>query len=395
MLEHRVVFADDGFVGQSVFAPPERARRSEVKASITSLTATPLFRALLDATDVSVVILNRQRQILVGNSVLLEALDVTAVDSIQGLRPGEALGCVHAWDCSGGCGTTPDCSACGAVLAILECQKTGKTVERECLMTVRHGDEEQAQELKFRASRLEIESETYTIVGVRDISAEKRRDALERVFLHDIANTVSPLLNWAQVLTARAQGETADLARRIGTVARRLQREIEDQRALIQAEKGTLMLERKLVESRAVLQRAVDILRDEWESKGRFVKVVGSAPGRAVLTDESLLMRVLVNMIKNALEATPADGTVKAWVEEFSDGCAFRVWNAGTIAPEIAIQVFKRSFSTKSGSGRGLGTFSMKLFGERYLGGGVGFESAAETGTTFFIRLPHDDRSCR
>jgi signal transduction histidine kinase len=338
-----------------------------------------------------VVILNRQRQILVGNSVLLKALDVKAMDSIRGLRPGEALGCVHAWECPGGCGTTPDCSACGAVLAILECQKTGETVERECLMTVRHGDEEQAQELRIRASRLEMETETYTIVGVRDISAEKRRDALERVFLHDISNTVSPLLNWTRVLTARAQGETADVARRIATVARRLQREIEDQRALIQAERGTLMLERRLVEPRAVLEKAADILRDEWESKGRFVKVEGSAPSRAVLTDESLLMRVLVNMIKNALEATPADGTVKAWVEELREGWAFKVWNAGTIAPEIAIQVFKRSFSTKSGSGRGLGTFSMKLFGERYLAGIVGFESVPETGTTFFIRLPFDD----
>jgi signal transduction histidine kinase len=388
VLDNRVVFADDGFVGQSAFAPPERARRSEVRASTTSLTATPLVRALLDATDVSVVILNRQRQILAGNSVLLKALDVNTMDSIRGLRPGEVLGCVHAWDRPGGCGTTPDCSACGAVLAILECQKTGGTVERECLMTVRHGDEEQAQELRVRASRLEMESEIYTIVGVRDISAEKRRDALERVFLHDISNTVSPLLNWTRVLTARAQGETADLARRIGTVARRLQREIEDQRALIQAEKGTLMLERKLVEPRAVLEKAAEILRDEWESKGRFVKIVGTAPARAVLTDESLLMRVLVNMIKNAFEATPAGGTVKAWVEELPDGWAFKVWNAGTIAPEIAIQVFKRSFSTKSGGGRGLGTFSMKLFGERYLGGMVGFESAPETGTTFFIRLP-------
>jgi signal transduction histidine kinase len=258
-------------------------------------------------------------------------------------------------------------------------------------MTVRHGDEEQAQELRVRASRLEMESETYTIVGVRDISAEKRRDALERIFLHDISNTVSPLVNWTRVLTARAQGETADLARRISMVAQRLQREIEDQRSLIQAEKGTLMIERKLVAPMPVLERAAEILRGEWESKGRFVKVVGNAPARAVLTDESLLMRVLVNMIKNALEATPADETVKAWVEELPDGWAFRVWNAGAIAPEIAIQVFKRSFSTKSGSGRGLGTFSMKLFGERYLGGVVGFDSAPKTGTTFFIRLPHDD----
>jgi sensor histidine kinase regulating citrate/malate metabolism len=101
-----------------------------------------------------------------------------------------------------------------------------------------------------------------------------------------------------------------------------------------------------------------------------------------------LLVRIMVNMVKNALEATPEGGAVKAWVKHGSAGCELRVWNAGTIAHDVAIQVFKRSFSTKSGRGRGLGTFSMKLFGERYLGGAVGFTSTEDEVTTFFIRLP-------
>jgi signal transduction histidine kinase len=44
--------------------------------------------------------------------------------------------------------------------------------------------------------------------------------------------------------------------------------------------------------------------------------------------------------------------------------------------------VFQRSFSTK-GTGRGLGTYSIKLLTERYLGGRVWFESAEGHGTTF------------
>jgi len=54
---------------------------------------------------------------------------------------------------------------------------------------------------------------------------------------------------------------------------------------------------------------------------------------------------------------------------------------------EIQLQLFKRSFSTK-GIGRGIGTYSMKLFGEKYLKGRVGFESTEENGTTFFIEIP-------
>ena len=54
---------------------------------------------------------------------------------------------------------------------------------------------------------------------------------------------------------------------------------------------------------------------------------------------------------------------------------------------EVQLGVFQRSLSTK-GSGRGLGTYSMKLLTERYLKGHVSFTSTASGGTTFTIRIP-------
>jgi len=54
----------------------------------------------------------------------------------------------------------------------------------------------------------------------------------------------------------------------------------------------------------------------------------------------------------------------------------------------VQARIFQRSFSTKAVRGRGLGTYSMKLFGERCLGGEVSFGSATGTGTVFSIRLP-------
>jgi signal transduction histidine kinase len=58
------------------------------------------------------------------------------------------------------------------------------------------------------------------------------------------------------------------------------------------------------------------------------------------------------------------------------------------MAPEVQARIFQRSFSTKAQRGRGLGTYSMKLLGERYLGGAVSFVSAAGTGTVFSVTLP-------
>jgi signal transduction histidine kinase len=370
----------------TAFAPAERASASELETSIARLTGHPLLRGLLDVADVSVVVLNRQRQILVANSELMRNL-APGTAELVGLRAGEALGCVHAWQGPGGCGTSPECSRCGAVLAVLESQRDRVPVERECLMTVSRGERTEALELRVRASQLEIAGERFTLVGLRDISAEKRREALERVFLHDVANTISPLLVWAELLEGRPE-EAPEVVGRIAALARRLAGDVEDQRLLMEAEKGTLATHRREVSPQAALEAARAILDGHPRAAGRRLEVSRRGEPFTISTDESLLVRVLVNMMKNALEATPEGGTVRAAAVRLPQHCELRVWNAGVIAPEVALQIFKRSFSTKPGPGHGLGTFSIKLFGERYLGGTVGFTSSEGEGTTFFIRLP-------
>ena len=54
----------------------------------------------------------------------------------------------------------------------------------------------------------------------------------------------------------------------------------------------------------------------------------------------------------------------------------------------VAKRVFQRNFTTKEGAGRGLGTFSTKLFGEQILKGKVQFTSSPAEGTVFELRLP-------
>jgi len=64
------------------------------------------------------------------------------------------------------------------------------------------------------------------------------------------------------------------------------------------------------------------------------------------------------------------------------------VWNGGEIPQEIAARIFQRNFSTKEQAGRGIGTFSMKLFGEKILGGQVSFTTSKKEGTIFRFACP-------
>ena len=93
-------------------------------------------------------------------------------------------------------------------------------------------------------------------------------------------------------------------------------------------------------------------------------------------------------MLKNALEATPPQDTVTMSCEDLRRFRNVLVNNSTVMPQDVQLQVFQRSFSTKGEAGRGIGTYSMKLFGERYLGGEVDFVSRDSEGTTFRLRLP-------
>jgi len=115
--------------------------------------------------------------------------------------------------------------------------------------------------------------------------------------------------------------------------------------------------------------------------------VVEPGPSVALQTDPLLLGRVLGNLLKNALEAVPRGGVVTVSHAIADDDVVFRVHNPGEVAPEVRHHLFERSVSTK-GAGRGLGTYSVRLFTEKYLGGRLAWSSSAAAGTTVKVALP-------
>jgi sensor histidine kinase regulating citrate/malate metabolism len=92
-------------------------------------------------------------------------------------------------------------------------------------------------------------------------------------------------------------------------------------------------------------------------------------------------------MLKNALEASSPNDTIKVGCKHIDSGVRFWVSNPQYMMKDIQLQLFQRSFSTK-GMNRGIGTYSIKLLTERYLHGHAGFTSTPHEGTTFFVDLP-------
>ena len=79
-------------------------------------------------------------------------------------------------------------------------------------------------------------------------------------------------------------------------------------------------LERTKVPARQMLLEVCDLVAPEAEQRGVTVTVAGEGPGPLVDADESLLRRAVLNLVRNAVQATPEGGTVTCGAEARRDG---------------------------------------------------------------------------
>jgi signal transduction histidine kinase len=363
------------------FAPAERLSIDAIRVQAAAFSADMLSVKILDAIPDIVLVLNHQRQVIYTNQALFKGLNQNR-DRALGFRPGELLDCAHADEHKGGCGTTQFCSVCGAVKAILASQK-GFNESQECHLIQHNGD---ALDLRVWASPLEINGESYTIFTISDISHEKRRQVLERIFFHDLLNTTSSLVYTAQMLKESDPLQTGELVKMIGKIANTLNDEIQAQRTLSAAEENELSVLIAQVQVSELLHEITEIFAANMLAKERKISTCFDIESITITTDRVLLRRVISNMVKNALEGCWPGETVTIGCRRVKDEVRIWVHNPGSMSHQEQLQVFQRSFTTK-GPGRGLGTYSIKLLTERYLKGKIAF-SSTEEGVRFEVTLP-------
>lgn len=370
------------------FAPAERAGADQLVVETRAVRESPLVCGVLEAVEDPLLVLNGHRQVLLANGRAAETLGRSNVVDAGGQRPGELLGCIHSDEGPGGCGTAEACRYCGALQAVLSAEQSKQPETRECLMTIRRRSVTEAVEFRVRATPFHVGRHEFITVLLQDISGEKRREALERIFFHDLMNTIGGLIGWSETLLSMKGRAWEDAAERIGVLADRLAQEVRDQRTLFEAESGELMPLTRACRIGEVYDALRDVFSENPVVEERTLVLGSDDDDRPVITDPALLDRALVNLVKNALEATPAGGRVRVWHSRDDGLMTFHVWNIGAMPDNVVRRVFQRSFSTKAEKGRGLGTYSAKLLVERYLGGSVTFRSTAEEGTVFLIELP-------
>jgi CheY-like chemotaxis protein len=342
-----------------------------------------LLKEVLDNSAAFLVILNRNREIVFYNRAALSLTGIASLPAALGLRLGEAYHCVHAAQPQEGCGTAEFCQTCGAMGTVVKGPEASGKWHIACSAT---GVEGTYDDLMVTASPIEGK-EGFVVCTLVDFSHEKRRQVVERIFFHDILNTAAAVEGCAALLRDElAGGTSAELADMADQSASELLAELRGQQLLSQAGDGRLSIMLKAVGTLDLVRTVASEFRNYSQSKKRTILVDPLSQDLRMETDPAVLSRVLGNMLKNALVATPPDGTVTLGCQATQGGIEFCVHTPGIIPRAAQPQTLPRSLSTKDGS-QGLSTYSMKLLTERYLGGTVRFESGP-FGSRFVVRYP-------
>ncbi len=136
-----------------------------------------------------------------------------------------------------------------------------------------------------------------------------------------------------------------------------------------------------------LFNRAVGMVREQARQKSVSL-VVEAARECRVHADASQLEQVLINLLLNAVEASPPGGVVKLSAHNLERGCRIQVQDNGTgIAKHAREHVFDAFFTTRAG-GSGLGLAVSREIIDRH-GGDLSFTSSPQ-GTTFEVMLPSE-----
>lgn len=224
----------------------------------------------------------------------------------------------------------------------------------------------------------------------------ERTEAGRRRFFQDAVHELrTPLAVIDATTSAVLDGVYPHDDRHLDTIrdqARLLSRIVDDLRTISLAEAGALPLERRPVDTRALLDEVGRTFAARADRARIRIDVTGR-PGLAVIADRDRLRQALAALIDNALRHTPDDGTIGLAASLVGSTVRLEVTDTGPgIAPEDLPHVFERFYQADPARDRAAGTSGLGLSIVSAIvaahGGRVGAESAGGGGARFWLELP-------
>jgi len=285
-----------------------------------------------------------------------------------------------------------------------EAIKAGETLQFELEMITRQGER---IPFEFHARRITYRGRPAVLGVARDLSVRKkleealvetaRLSALGEMaggVAHNFNNLLQMILGSADAALARMKSgdwlQSEESVRGIRRAARRgsdIVQRIKDF-THVGEEEGT---EGEVFDVARVVRESVELTRPLWQDLsqgGKYDLRVEVGEGYWVKGKPSEICEVLVNLVKNGLEAMPDGGTLGLALSEEDGRAKIAVSDTGKGIPrEDAPRIFQPFFTTKGVKSSGLGLSSSFGLVKKHLGE-MTVESVPGRGTVFTIALP-------
>lgn len=227
---------------------------------------------------------------------------------------------------------------------------------------------------------------------VRERGLEARRRDLITAVSHDLR---TPLAGLRAMVEAIDEGVVSDppSLRRYAAEMRRavgsLSQLVDDLFELAQIDAGVIERETERIPLDQLVRSAVAELQGQAREKGLVLEASVGGAGSALCSPR--LLRVLQNLLHNAIRHTPADGTVRIAASRERSGIELAVEDTGEgIGPDALEHVFEpfwQADPSRSGDGSGLGLALAKRIVEA-MGGRIEVRSSLARGSRFAVWVP-------
>jgi signal transduction histidine kinase len=148
------------------------------------------------------------------------------------------------------------------------------------------------------------------------------------------------------------------------------------------------MMSRQVQNLAPVIEQAIKMVQNAVRQKGIRMIALGLRDGPTADIDGPQIVQVLINLLLNAIDASPASGTVRVEVQRRDDTTRILVSDTGPGIPEESRpHIFDAYFTTKP-NGMGLGLAVSREIVANH-GGTLEFDTGP-AGTSFILLLPID-----
>ncbi len=212
---------------------------------------------------------------------------------------------------------------------------------------------------------------------------------------HDLRTPLTSIKGFLQLLSDGVYGDLSEQGVKRSELAERnvgrLISLINDLLDIEKMEAGKLDMHFETIELGPVLEKSIESVRTFAEQHG--VTLEFPSVSKEIYADGDRLIRVLVNLISNAVKFSPQASAVTLEVRESPEYTEIRVVDRGRGIPkhmhEAVFERFRQveAADAKQKGGTGLGLAICKAIVEQH-GGLIGVDSEEGKGSTFWFRIP-------